>query len=80
MASDFGEQMERGRVAAVRDRNRGLHVGKVAKGWNRARHHDPRPFQTLKMMVECWKVERDTIVNNYRLFAYEPEFDWENFR
>lgn len=80
MACDFSEQMERGKVNAVRDRAKGNATGKVAKGWNRVRHHDPRPFQSLKMMIETWRLERDTIVHNYRLFAYEPEFDWENFR
>lgn len=37
---EFTERMEAGKLTAMRNRNRGQHTGKVAKGWNVKRRHD----------------------------------------
>lgn len=82
---DFLSAMEAGKANAARDRNRGLHVGKVAKGWNRQRKvtRDDLAYRaatrTPSAIVAQWALERDAVIHKYRLFAYEPDFDWSNW-
>ena len=64
--NDFQERMESGKLNAARDRARGLHTGKLAKGWNVKRPQEDNHVARVQAIAAEWRAIRRDIVNQFR--------------
>lgn len=72
---NFMERMEAGRVEAVQRRNRGLHTGKSAKGWNVKRPADNSPIARGKV---AWQLSKMGALELYERAVF-PERYWSGY-
>jgi hypothetical protein len=72
---NFMERMELGRVEAVGKRNRGLHTGKMAKGWNVKRRVDDSPMARAKV---SWQLSKMGALEIYERAVF-PERYWSGY-
>lgn len=73
---EFTERMEAGKLTAIRNRNRGQHTGKMAKGWN----VKPRQTSERQLALRGWDSDRDTALAVYTRLVFPgrhhvPELD-----